>query len=180
MASSRPVGDRPSSVSMAPSSSSVSPSCRCSGSSTIWADPTRRPADSGPAAGPLPNQNALIRRPNDASRSPMHCRWEHRRICEYCCVAKFVFDSQPEGNMASDKTKMSTEHKAALAEGRANGRAVREYLEALEATKPKRGRKRTPESVKKRLDAIGIALALSLIHISEPTRRTPISYAVFC
>ena len=26
----------------------------------------------------------------------------------------------------------------------------------------------------------GIAEALSLIHISEPTRRTPISYAVFC
>ena len=25
-----------------------------------------------------------------------------------------------------------------------------------------------------------IRLALSLIHISEPTRRTPISYAVFC
>ena len=25
-----------------------------------------------------------------------------------------------------------------------------------------------------------ILLALSLIHISEPTRRTPISYAVFC
>ena len=24
------------------------------------------------------------------------------------------------------------------------------------------------------------ALGLSLIHISEPTRRTPISYAVFC
>ena len=30
------------------------------------------------------------------------------------------------------------------------------------------------------LDAAGIALNLSLIHISEPTRRTPISYAVFC
>ena len=27
---------------------------------------------------------------------------------------------------------------------------------------------------------IGAALVLSLIHISEPTRRTPISYAVFC
>src|SRR5665647_321089 len=27
---------------------------------------------------------------------------------------------------------------------------------------------------------IGIGLHLSLIHISEPTRRTPISYAVFC
>src|SRR5665647_303178 len=28
--------------------------------------------------------------------------------------------------------------------------------------------------------AINAALLLSLIHISEPTRRTPISYAVFC
>src|SRR5665647_1018562 len=28
--------------------------------------------------------------------------------------------------------------------------------------------------------AKGIAYVLSLIHISEPTRRTPISYAVFC
>src|SRR5665647_3922756 len=29
-------------------------------------------------------------------------------------------------------------------------------------------------------DGIDIVLKLSLIHISEPTRRTPISYAVFC
>ena len=28
--------------------------------------------------------------------------------------------------------------------------------------------------------AAGDSLELSLIHISEPTRRTPISYAVFC
>ena len=49
---------------------------------------------------------------------------------------------------------MSDEHKAALAEGRAQGRAVRQYLEALEAHKPKRGRKRTPESIEKRLDRI--------------------------
>ena len=27
---------------------------------------------------------------------------------------------------------------------------------------------------------IGVMIDLSLIHISEPTRRTPISYAVFC
>src|SRR5664279_6367497 len=27
---------------------------------------------------------------------------------------------------------------------------------------------------------VGLDSALSLIHISEPTRRTPISYAVFC
>jgi hypothetical protein len=49
---------------------------------------------------------------------------------------------------------MTDEHKAALAEGRAQGRSVKQYLEALEANKPKRGRKRTPESIQKRLDAI--------------------------
>jgi uncharacterized protein YicC (UPF0701 family) len=49
---------------------------------------------------------------------------------------------------------MTDEHKAALAEGRTQGRAVRNYLDALEATKPKRGRKRTTESIKKRLEAI--------------------------
>lgn len=54
---------------------------------------------------------------------------------------------------------MSDEHKAALAEGRNQGRAVRRYLEALEAHKPKRGRKRTPESIKKRLDRIDAELA---------------------
>lgn len=49
---------------------------------------------------------------------------------------------------------MTDEHKAALAKGRTEGRIVREYLEGLRATKPKRGRKRTPESVRKRMDAI--------------------------
>jgi hypothetical protein len=49
---------------------------------------------------------------------------------------------------------MSDAHKAALAEGRAQGRAVRTYLDALEAHKPKRGRKRTPDSMKKRLEKI--------------------------
>src|SRR3954468_9439322 len=61
--------------------------------------------------------------------------------------------------MVASKTKrnkapMSNEHKEALALGREQGRAVRRYLEALEAHKPKRGRKRTPESMQKRLDAI--------------------------
>lgn len=50
---------------------------------------------------------------------------------------------------------MSDTHKAALAEGREQGRAVRRYLEALEAHKPKRGRKRTKESVERRLVVIG-------------------------
>lgn len=49
---------------------------------------------------------------------------------------------------------MSDEHKAALAKGRTEGRIVREYLEGLRATKPKRGRKRTPETIAARLDKI--------------------------
>jgi hypothetical protein len=53
---------------------------------------------------------------------------------------------------------MSDEHKAALAEGRNQGRSVRRYLDALEAHKPKRGRRRTPESIQKRLDRIDVEL----------------------
>ena len=49
---------------------------------------------------------------------------------------------------------MSDEHKAALAQGRAESRAVRDYLDALRANKPKRGRKRTPDSIKKRIATI--------------------------
>ncbi len=52
------------------------------------------------------------------------------------------------------RTPMSDEHKAALAKGRAEGKAVRDYLEGLRATKPKRGRKRTAETVRARLEAI--------------------------
>jgi len=54
---------------------------------------------------------------------------------------------------------MSDSHKAALAQGRAEGRAVRDYLDALRANKPRRGRKRTPDSVKRRLKAIDTELA---------------------
>jgi uncharacterized protein YicC (UPF0701 family) len=54
---------------------------------------------------------------------------------------------------------MSDEHKAALAKGRMEGRIVREYLEGLRATKPRRGRKRTPETIRKRLEAIQVELA---------------------
>ncbi len=54
---------------------------------------------------------------------------------------------------------MSNEHKAALAQGRTEGRAVRDYLDALRANKPRRGRKRTPDSVKKRIKAIDAQLA---------------------
>ena len=55
---------------------------------------------------------------------------------------------------ARRKSQMSDDHKAALAIGRTKGRVVRRYLDALEANKPKRGRKRTPESIQRRLKAI--------------------------
>lgn len=49
---------------------------------------------------------------------------------------------------------MSDDHKAALALGREEGRAVRAYLEALESSKARPGRKRTREAVERRLSAI--------------------------
>lgn len=56
------------------------------------------------------------------------------------------------------KMPMTDEHKAALAKGRVEGRVVREYLEGLRATKPKRGRKRTAETVATRLETISAEL----------------------
>jgi hypothetical protein len=56
------------------------------------------------------------------------------------------------------KAPMSDTHKEALAEGRNHARIVGRYLEALEANKPRRGRKRTADSVKKRLTAVGTEL----------------------
>lgn len=57
--------------------------------------------------------------------------------------------------MATGKKRVvSEEQKAAMAEGRTQSRALAPYLEALEAHRPKRGRKRTPESIDRRLAAI--------------------------
>jgi hypothetical protein len=61
---------------------------------------------------------------------------------------------------------MSDEHKAALAEGRNQGRSVRQYLEALDLHRPKRGRKRTKESMQKRLARIDADLAAA-----DPLKR---------
>jgi hypothetical protein len=54
---------------------------------------------------------------------------------------------------------MSDAHKQALAEGREQGRGVRLYLEALDKNQPKRGRKRTAESIERQLAAIETRLA---------------------
>jgi hypothetical protein len=73
------------------------------------------------------------------------------------------------------KTPMSADHKAALARGREEGRTVRRYLEALESSKPRRGRKRTPDSIRKRLATIDATLAtadpLSRLHMVEEKQR---------
>ena len=54
--------------------------------------------------------------------------------------------------MAKRGPKSVTEdHKAKMQAGRVESRAVREYLDALTANKPKRGRKRTPESINRQL-----------------------------
>ena len=72
---------------------------------------------------------------------------------------------------ARKRSPMSDSHKQALAQGREEGRAVRRYLEAIEAHKPKRGRKRTTESIQKRLASIEQKLPsadpLSRVHLIQ-------------
>ncbi len=69
-------------------------------------------------------------------------------------------------SMAATKKAMTPDHKEALAVGRAEGRAVRAYLEALETNRPKRGRKRTKESIKSRLEAV-----VTELETADPLRR---------
>jgi len=49
---------------------------------------------------------------------------------------------------------MTEEHKSAIAQGRIEAKTVSRYLEAREANKPRRGRRRTSESIQSRLDVI--------------------------
>lgn len=73
------------------------------------------------------------------------------------------------------KTPMTDEHKEALARGRAEGKAVRDYLEALRANKPRRGRKRTPESISRRITTIDADISnadpLTELKLVEERRR---------
>ena len=54
------------------------------------------------------------------------------------------------------KGPLTEDHKAVLALGREESRAVRAYLDDLRAHRPRRGRKRSPESIQKRLLAIEV------------------------
>mgnify|MGYP001594222882 CR=1 FL=1 len=65
----------------------------------------------------------------------------------------------PQKNTRRKPPAMSNDHKAALAAGRDEARQVKAYLEALETIAPKRrGRRRTKESIGKRLAAIDASL----------------------
>jgi hypothetical protein len=61
---------------------------------------------------------------------------------------------------------MTSEHKAALAAGRAQGLAVRRYLEALERTRPRRGRRPSTEQLERQLEEIEARL-----HEADPLQR---------
>lgn len=77
----------------------------------------------------------------------------------------------PREKTARSRRAMTPEHKAALAKGREEGLAVRRYLEALESSRPRRGRRRTPASMQKKLAAIETQLAsadpLSRLHLLQ-------------
>jgi hypothetical protein len=77
----------------------------------------------------------------------------------------------PDSTTASGRRPMSSTHKAALAQGREEGRVVRRYLEALELSRPKRGRRRTPETVGTRLrtvdDRLASAEPLARLHLLQ-------------
>ena len=79
--------------------------------------------------------------------------------------------SVPRKAKAASKSSMSDEHKRALAVGREESRAVRRYLEALEAHKPKRGRKRTADGIEARLHQIETQLQsadpLTKVHLVQ-------------
>ncbi len=72
----------------------------------------------------------------------------------------------PDTRTGPNRQPMTKAHKDALAQGRDEGRAVRRYLEAIERSRPRRGRKRTPESVKKRLVTVD-----ELLESADPLAR---------
>jgi len=85
--------------------------------------------------------------------------------------ARYSVAKKSAAPVVKSARSMSDAHKEALAEGREQGRAVRRYLEALEANRPRRGRKRTPEGIQRRLVAIEERLAsadaLSRLHLAQ-------------
>jgi hypothetical protein len=93
-------------------------------------------------------------------------------VVQYCGMAGKETAANGDAAPAKRASKgLGEEHKKALAAGRAEGRAVRRYLEALEATKPRRGRRRTMASVEARLKLVETRLQtadpLSRVHLVQ-------------
>jgi len=69
---------------------------------------------------------------------------------------------------------LTPQHKQAMTVGRQEGQAVKSYLDALEQHRPRRGRRRTPESIEKRLVAIdaeiGGASSLQRLQLTQERR----------
>jgi len=95
--------------------------------------------------------------PTDGKQQPVPVFTKQRPTCRgnwrWYTLGNMPQQKNP-GRKRGPKSPMSAEHKAALAAGRNESRAVKNYLDALESNRPKRGRKRTPDSIKKRLTAI--------------------------
>lgn len=77
----------------------------------------------------------------------------------------------PKKSATKSKRTMSDAHKTAIAEGRRQAKAVSDYLEALAANKPKRGRQRTPDSINARIakieDELAGADAISALNLRQ-------------
>ena len=56
---------------------------------------------------------------------------------------------------------MSNSHKEALVNGRAESRVIRDYLQLIDAQRPRRGRRRSLETITRRLREIEIEIPLS-------------------
>lgn len=73
-------------------------------------------------------------------------------------------------NKTNKKREVTDAHKAAMAQGREEGRAIKLYLEALDAKAPQRGRPVNPERIKARLDKLA-----TLIPEADPLNRVQLT-----
>ena len=69
------------------------------------------------------------------------------------------------------RSPLSANHKDALAKGRTQGSIIRRYLDALEQQRPRRGRRRSPESTQRRIEAIQLRIeranSLEKVHLRQ-------------
>ena len=74
-------------------------------------------------------------------------------------------------NIDHNRKTFSNEKKSTLSEGREQSKIVRRYLEAIEISKPKRGRKRTLESITRQLNSIDTVIKnthpLNRLHLTQ-------------